>query len=314
VINGLRLSPWFWTMALRYLVPAWFLAFAVVHVDDIVPEGRLGFDARLYHRAAAAWMNGMDPWATGITLPDRTYHFAGLPPTVLAVVPTTVIPEDLFGTISVLLSAAAAAWIIRKLKLGWSWLLFPPLVQGVLLGQPGIWVLALLVTGNPVAEALAAALKIYGLVPMVARLRFKGIVVFAVASLVSIALFADLWVLWWRQSMVVASRLVGEVSGGVGATAFWWLIPPTVAAVGVVAFLDRRAAGWLAVPALWPSAQYHYPAMALPAIRILPALVFSVPVPGAAPIAVMLHACLMVSERFRPDKGGSRPGLPTMSR
>jgi hypothetical protein len=308
VKERLWLSPWFRAVALRYLVPAWFLIFALVHVIDIVPEGRLGFDGRIYHRAAAAWLQGMDPWSTGITLPDRTYHFAGLPPTVLAFVPTTVLPEALFGGISVVVSAAAAFWIVRKLNLAWSWLLFPPLVQGVLLGQPGVWVLALLLTANPAAEALAAAVKIYGLVPLVARLRLAGIVVFVVATIVSIALFADLWVLWAQQGVVVASRLVGEASGGVGATAYWWLIPPTVAAVGVIALLNRRAAGWLAVPALWPSAQYHYPVMALPAIRILPALVFAVPILGAPAVAVILHAWLMLWDRFVSGKTGVAKG------
>jgi hypothetical protein len=308
VKERLWLSPWFRAVALRYLVPAWFLIFALVHVIDIVPEGRLGFDGRIYHRAAAAWLQGMDPWSTGITLPDRTYHFAGLPPTVLAFVPTTVLPEALFGGLSVVVSAAAAFWIVRKLNLAWSWLLFPPLVQGVLLGQPGVWVLALLLTANPAAEALAAAVKIYGLVPLVARLRLAGIVVFVVATIVSIALFADLWVLWAQQGVVVASRLVGEASGGVGATAYWWLIPPTVAAVGVIALLNRRAAGWLAVPALWPSAQYHYPVMALPAIRILPALVFAVPILGAPAVAVILHAWLMLWDRFVSGKTGVAKG------
>lgn len=294
----LRLSPWFRAVALRYLVPAWFLIFALVHVIDIVPEGRLGFDGRIYQRAAAAWLQGMDPWSTGITLPDRTYHFAGLPPTVLAFVPTTVVPEDVFGAISVIVSGACAVWIVRKLNLAWSWLLFPPLVQGVLLGQPGVWVLALLLTDHPAAEALAAGFKVCAVVPLLARFRLAGMVVFAVATLISIAFFAHLWVLWAHQGVVVASRLVGEASGGVGATAYWWLIPPTVVAVGVIALLNRRAAGWLAVPALWPSAQYHYPVMALPAIRVLPALVFAVPILGAAAVAVILHAWLMLWDRF----------------
>jgi hypothetical protein len=298
VTERLRLSPWFRALALDYLVPAWFLIFALVHVIDIVPEGRLGFDGRIYHRAAAAWLQGMDPWSTGITLPDRTYHFAGLPPTVLAFVPTTVVPEDIFGAISFIVSCVCAVWIVRKLNLAWTWLLFPPLVQGVLLGQPGIWVLALLLTGHPVAEALAAGFKVYALVPLLARFRLAGIVVFVVATVVSIAFFADLWVLWAQQGVVVASRLVGEASGGVGATAHWWLIPPTIAAVVVIAGLNTRAAGWLAVPALWPSAQYHYPVMALPAIRILPALVFAVPVLGAPAVAVILHAWLMLWDRF----------------
>lgn len=296
--DGPWLTPWIRAVAVRYLVPAWFLIFAMVHVLDIIPGGRLGFDGRIYHRAAAAWVNGMDPWLTGITLPDRTYHFAGLPPTVLAFVPATIVPETLFGVISFIVSAPAAVWIVHRLRLPWWWLLFPPLVQGVLLGQPGIWVLALLLTTHPAAEALAAAFKIYALVPMVARLRLVGILLFGGAMLASVAVFFDLWALWAQQGAAVASRLVGEASGGVGASAHWWLIPPTVAAIATIAWLDRRAAGWLAVPALWPSAQYHYPVMAMPAIRVLPALIFSVPILGLSAVAVILHAWLMVWDRF----------------
>jgi len=315
VIEPVRFTPWLRGVALKYLVPAWFLIFALVHVMDIVPEGRLGFDGRIYHRAAAAWLGGMDPWKTGISLPEGTYHFAGLPPTVLAFVPTTVVPESVFGALSFVFSAAAAIWIVQKLRLPWSWLLFPPLVQGVLLGQPGIAVLALLLTAHPAAEALAAAFKVYALIPLLASRRATGILVFLVATGLSIVLFPGLWFLWVSQGAAVASRLVGEAAGGVGATAHWWLLAPTVAAIGVIAILDTRAAGWLAVPALWPSAQYHYPVMALPAIRILPALVFSIPILGMPAVAVILHAWLMLYDRFvRREQGRSMLNGPSRVR
>jgi len=297
MIQRVWLTPWIRAVALRYLVPAWFLVFALAHVLDIVPEGRLGIDGRIYQRAASAWLNGMDPWATGITLPDRTYHFAGLPPTVVAFIPSTIVPEHVFGAVSFVVSAVSAVWIVRKLHLAWWWLLFPPLVLGVLLGQPGIWVLALLLTAHPAAEALAAAFKIYALVPLVARLRYLGILIFVAASVASVVTMLDLWVLWAQQGLAVASRLVDEAAGGAGASARWWLVPPTAAAILYIAVLDRRAAGWLAVPAMWPSAQYHYPAMALPAIRVLPALVFAMPVAGAPAVAVIVHALLMAWDR-----------------
>ena len=287
---------WLAAVIQRFGLPVWFGVFAAVHFLDIVPEGRIGFDARIYRNASAAWLAGGDPWSAAISLPEGPFHFAGLPPTVLAFAPVTLVPEGWTGVIGFLVAAVAAIWIVRRLGLPLWWLLFPPLVQGVLLGQPGIFVLALLLTRLPLLEALAAALKIYALLPLLSMNRSRGVLAVALLFTASLILASDLWIEWASQSAAVANRLVDEVAGGVGMTAEPWLVPLTVLALVVIARFDRRATGWLAVPAVWPSSQFHYPVMALPVIRALPAAAFAVPIPGMSAVAVLLHAWLVVRD------------------
>lgn len=278
---------WLNSIAARYLLPAWFALFAAYHVVHITQTGAAGLDARIYHRAAVAWLAGGDPWAASVTISaGPTYHFAGLPPTVLVFAPFAWLPEAIIQWGWVAGSIAAGAWIIRRLEVPWWWLLFPPLVMGAWSGNPGVVLLALLLSRWPPAQGLAAALKVYALLPMLAERRWRGLAVFAGLCLVSL----PLWLTW--DPFGTTGRLISEAAGGFGATAYWWLIPPTLLALALIARVDLRAATYLAIPALWPSAQYHYAVMALPFIGPLEAFLFAVPMPGIAAAGVVAHAWL----------------------
>lgn len=279
---------------IRWLVPVWFAAFSLYHLGWISQSGSLGLDARIYHRAAAAWLAGGDPWAASVTISaGLTFHFAGLPPSVLAFAPTAWLPEAVVAVAWIVGSFAAGAWIIRRLGLEWWWLLFPPLVMGALSANPGVVLLALLLTRWPPAEGLAAALKVYAIVPILAERHWRGLAAFGLLCLAAL----PLWLAW--DPVGVTGRLVQEAGGGSGATAYWWLIPPTALALLVIARFDLRAAAYLAIPALWPSAQYHYAVMALPVIAMWPAILFAVPAPGMPAAAVLLHAWLLLRNRNR---------------
>lgn len=281
--------PWLRRIGGSYLLPIWFATFSVYHFRWISEGGLLGLDARIYHRGAAAWLAGGDPWTASVATPGgSTYHFAGLPPTVLVFAPTAWLPESVVAATWTIASFAAGAWIIRRLRLAWWWLLFPPLVMGALSANPGIVLLALLLTRWPPAEGVAAALKVYAILPMLAGRRWYGLAAFGLLCLAAL----PLWLRW--DPTDVTGRLLQEAGGGSGATAHWSLILPAVFALVAIARFDLRTAAYLAIPALWPSAQYHYAVMALPVIQVWPAILFAVPVPGISTVAVLLYAWLLV--------------------
>ena len=203
-------------------------------------------------------------------------------------------------------SAVAAVYIIRRLELPWWWLAFPPLVLGVGSANPGVVLLALLLWGHPVAEAIACGLKVYAVVPLVARKRVAGLAASAFVFGITVILAPGL-VAYLNQGQEVTGRLVTEALGGAGASAFLWLIPLTVLAIIVIARYDLPAAGWLAVPALWPAGQFHYAVMALPVVRLWPAALMAMPVPGFLAVAVILQAWLIV-------RGRSQPAEPSNAR
>jgi hypothetical protein len=125
--------------------------------------------------------------------------------------------------------------------------------------------------------------------------------------------FPSLWAGWIVNSLDLSRRLVSEANGGVGATANPLLIPPTVAALVLIARLDLRAAGWLLIPAIWPSAQYHYAVNALPVITITSALIFSVPIPGMPAIAVIVYALVLAGSTLRRRRmNPSEPDRPQL--
>jgi hypothetical protein len=295
--------PWLSRVAGRYVLPVWFAIWSTVYVVGFTRDGTWAFDARIYYRAASLWVSGGDPWsASASTTQGGVYHFAGLPPTVLAYAPFTILPEDVFAIGMSVTSWFAAIFLVRRLRLAWWWLLFPPLVLGVGSANPGVLLVALLVWGNPLAEAVAAALKVYAVVPMVGNLRWRGLAAAALFAVLSGVFFPGLWRAYGEQGASVAGRLIGEAGGGAGATAYWWLIPPTVAAVAIIAWRNRSAAGWLAVPGVWPSGQFHYAVTALPVMRLWPAALFAMPVYGMPAVAVILHAWLMIRDDVRRDQ------------
>ena len=69
------------------------------------------------------------------------------------------------------------------------WLLFPPIAEALFSGNPQLVVLALLVTNNPIAAAVATGLKVYAFIPLLGETRWRqiGITVLFNVSTIPIA-------------------------------------------------------------------------------------------------------------------------------
>jgi len=279
----------------RTLLPLWFLAASTVTLINFAGEGLLAIDARLYHFAAAQVLNGGNPW---LAHADGT-AFAGPPPTLLFYLPTALLPESVATAAMVLLGFGAAVWAVRRLGLPWWWLLFPPLFEAVIVGNPDALVLALLLVRGP-AAGLAAGLKVYAVVPLLLERRWSAVAVAAIVSLFSLPLAPQ-----FIASLGSVSAVLDQQTAHLSA---WgtWLVVPTIVALAV---LRRHGAAWLVVPALWPNTQRHYAAMSLPAVCRSPigAAVMSLNVPLAPPVAVMV----MAAEQLWRSRSGSSGTVPT---
>lgn len=274
------------------LLPTVFVAVCLQHLSTF-GTGLVGIDARIYYRASAAWTAGGDPWAAFATQVDGgvTYHFAALPPTVVALAPFTILPEELFVWCWVLSSALIAAWTVRRLNLpGW-WILFPPTVLGVVSGNPQIHLMGLLLSGRPALQALAPMLKVYAVVPLLGERRPATLALALAAVIATVAIAAPLWVSYIDKFDFIAGRLRDESEGGYSA----WvrpipLLPLAGLGLSLLAITDVRAASWLAAIAVFPSTQLHISTLALPVLARIASPWFAVgtalPFQGVPALAV----------------------------
>jgi hypothetical protein len=279
-----------------FVYQAW-LTVAGVFTDWPFHFDTVGIDGRLYYRAAATWLAGGDPWTaftTSNTWPPSNafvhFLFTGPPPTVLAFAPFAWIPEDAFVVGWLGLSVAAAIYTTRRLHLPIWWVLFPPLINGLAVGNPQIVCLALLLSSSTWARALAAPMKAYAVIPMVGERQWRALGLLALGVAVSVVIFWPLWQTYAGDYSKVQDWLVGFTGGGYSATRDPRLFAITAAAIGVLLVIDRRAALWLAVPALWPATQYFYATFAMP-LRS-PWLVFVLAAAGT-PNASLVPWCIV---------------------
>ena len=94
-----------------------------------------------------------------------------------------------------------------------------------------------------------------------------------------------------------------EAHGGLSAWAQPWpLLLATAAALVVIAWHDRRAAGWLAVPALWPASEYHYATMILPITTPLLAFAMATPWYGVPALVTIGYAAVLVMQTYGKDR------------
>ena len=105
----------------------------------------------------------------------------------------------------------------------------------------------------------------------------------------TIVVAPDLWLDYFRQFGEISSRLEYESLQGLSAFYFPVLLAVTVFALLILALRDRRAAGWLAVPAVWPSSQFHYSTMALPVMSPLMAVLLAIPHLRLPPVVIILE-------------------------
>ena len=234
-------------------------------------------------------------------------HFAAPPPNLLPIVPFALLPGDSGAGVLVGVNVVAAVFIVRALRLRWWWLLFPPLLEGVFSANVQVPLTALLVLGG-LGASLAPVLKIYAFIPLALLGRYRAlalsVALVALASLITL----PLWPGYVADLGAITARLIHESGGGFSATATPLLLPAIVIAITVLYWLDRPRAGWLAVPGLWPSSQFHYGTLYMPVADRWTVWLMAVPLGWMAPAVVILLAAVTLIRHRR-----HRGALPTLA-
>lgn len=298
----------------------WFLGWSLVRVQQLGWTGQswdlsfIGRDFWIYRNAGLAVLEGSDPWLASFAWNGTDWHFAAPPIAAQLFVPFALIAGS-FSLILFLVLSVGAAWAaLRTLQLPAWWLLFPPMTEGILAANPQIVLLGLIVIGLAptsistgrnrmalagwlAARAVAVGLKIYGIVPIVARREWRALAACAGLVAISVAIAPDLWVRYLTGFGDISSRIISESKGGLSAglflepSVFGTLIPSETAALAVglllyglmaglvllAAVRDVEGAAWIAAPLLWPAAEYHLATMAIPAARRLAVALIAVP-------------------------------------
>lgn len=266
-----------WSRVFDAALATWFVTLSAVRASALIP-GALFTDSRLYVRATADWLAGRDPWATNI----GGLHYAAPPPSLLPLAPFAVLPEDLAVTVLLALGIVASFWALRRLGLPWWWIAWPPLVDNLLNGNPQIFVIPLLL--GPLAW-LAPMVKVYAFVPLLIRARWRTIGLTAIALAITAPLLP--WGPFVSEFGSTSAALARQANGGMSAWAFPVLVP--FALLGLLA-MGRQRAAWWTVPALWPSTQWYYSLMAMPALTPLTAAILAVPIQGIPAVAAVVAA------------------------
>ena len=279
---SLRLT---WVLIRRNWLTLWFVVadcwYVLPNIRDFLSL-RLLTDAVLYSDATKAWLTGGDPWLVS----EGGTAFGAPPPTLLLYVPFAFLPSIVTALVWLVIDLLAVAFVIRRLNLPWWWVLFPPLAQAIVPANPEPVVVACLVAVGPVANAIAPLVKIYAFAPLLGERRWRPI--FACVALLAISAAVLPWGLFIHDLPIVTATLVAQTAS-LSAFDVPFLLP--IAVVGLAAVGLRRA-GWLAVPVLWPHTQIHYAALSLPELSPLLAVGFSLPIPGAPPVALAAQALL----------------------
>lgn len=257
---------------------------------SLASNGIVANDARLHVEAASLWLRGDNPWLAS----TEHFHVAAPPTFLLPLAPFGLLGEEL-GTGLWIAATLVAAWLIlRRLSLPPRWLLFPPLVQGVLLGNPVVVGVAMVL--GPGA-ALAPMLRPQLALLLLERPRQLAV---AIAVLAGTAPFLP-WEAFLAQLPAIAARYAAESSS---ASAFGTpLLVPTLAALVTLLVLDWRAALWLAIPAATPASGFYNGILALPLRNLGLAVVMAAPVTGAPAVATIAYAAYRLWLRLRGDSG-----------
>lgn len=293
--------------AAAHLLPALFIPLAALNAVASVAAGWLGTDAYLYYRASAAWLAGGSPWNVFVTNQESVYHYQALPTATVVLAPFTVIPENAFVAGWIVIQFLAAVYTVRRLGLPWWWVAFPPLISGVLAGNPSPLLIALLVAAHPIAKSLAVLLKVYAVVPLLGERRWRAIMMAVGLALVTVLLAPGLWVEFLAGSGARTELVLRESKGGFSAFGNPILLLGAGAALVVIARRDLRVAGWLAPIALWPGSQFHWSTLAMPVMTLPMAYLLALPAHGIPPVAVMVYALVGEVRSFRERRGDGSP-------
>jgi hypothetical protein len=259
-------------------------------VHDTVP---LGQDIRIYYRGVEQWLHGGDPWAAEVVVRHSVFSYAGSPVTTVLLAPSALFSEDQFTVLWLVLSALSAVAIVRWLRLPIWWLLFPPTAEALYSGNPQLVILMLLLAGaarpGVVADSIAVALKVYAVIPLLGERRLRRVGLALVLTLATVVVAPSLWIHYAQQFGAISARLAQQSDSGFSAFYHPILLIPTAIAIILLWRRDRKAAAWLAVPALWPSSEFHYSTFAQPVMTPLLAVLLAVPNQQLAPVAIMLY-------------------------
>jgi hypothetical protein len=268
-------SPWIARMVSRYGLPLWFGIESVLGIAVAMQDRRyLFFDARLYLDATRAWLAGGNPWDVELA----GNYFAAPPPTLLAFAPLTLLPDGVAVGVVALAVFGGGVATIRMLHLPWWWLLFPPLVQCVLSANVQSLIVPLILLP---AGALAVVLKIYAGLPLAILGRWRSLVAAAAIMLATVPVLP--WATYLNEFAVISQRLADQ-SKLTLPTGFLLLVSPLVVLSLLV--VGRERAAWLVVPAIWPSQQFYYGTIALPAKSKIALALIALPVPGNGLLAL----------------------------
>jgi hypothetical protein len=266
------------TTFIRLLLPLWFVAYALLMIHNYATHGFLFLDIAVYREAAIAALAGGDPWAAEV----GGLVFAAPPPTLLLLVPVAFLPLELAVVVVSIALTAASVWAIRRLALPLWWILFPPLFECLIVGNPDALVLAFLLVRGPVA-GLAVVAKVYGIIPLIYQRRWGAVLLGCGLSLLTLPLWPDFF-----ASLADINESLDTQTQGFSAWGTWWMLPTALA----LWVLRRKGAEWLVVPGLWPHTQTHYAAMSLPVMHRYPiaAAIVGLGTPLAPPIAIIIIA------------------------
>jgi len=268
-----RLRQRLWIVA-----PVWFISLSALRLSVLIPTTP-GYDGMLYRDATLRWLSGGDPWAVQ---PGQAV-FAAPPPTLLAMLPFAILPEPVARILLVGLGIVASVWMIRRLRLPLWWLAFPPLVDGVYIANPHVFVVPLILVG---AAPVAIIVKLYaGAVPAL-RLQIRALAVTAGLFLVTAPFlpwgqFIDRW------PQVSAAHASQSGGGGLSVWATPLLLPVAIVAAIIV---GREQLAWWSVAVFWPFTQWYYASLAIPVLTPLAAMALAAPIPGATTLGLSIAA------------------------
>lgn len=254
--------------------------------------GAFGSDALVYRGGAAAFISG-NPWA----FQYHGWSFSAPPLEALAFLPATLIPGEIFVILWVGTSTVAAVDVVRRLGLPAWWLAYPPLIFGVVLGNPAVVGMACLLGGW----------RIVGLVLRPQLLVVAGrraVVVFAVLSALALALRPDF--------IDVAQTLGSRYTVQSGPPVNLWgspLMIPALISLGLLWTEDRHAATWLVMPAVGPAMGWYGYAMVMPVRSLALALACAIPVAGLGGVAITLYALVRWATLRRSRASQARIGI-----
>jgi hypothetical protein len=249
----------------------------------------LGLDARIYYRGVQAWLNGGNPWDATVSAGGAAYHYAGSPVTTVILAPSSLLSEDAFTALWLALTWLSAIWLLRRVHLPIWWLLFPPISEALFSANPQLIVLALILADRSWLAAIGTALKVYAFIPLAGEGRWRAIGVAIVFNAATILIAPALWARYIDEFGSISNRLEFESIQGFSAFYFPVMLGLLVVALGLLALRDRRAAGWLAVPAIWPASQLHYSTMALPVMSPLLAFGLAIPLLRLPPEIILVE-------------------------